>query len=328
MVNISIISKCNNNCKYCFQQDSYHDLNMMLSYDDIDDILKWSKGTSRIALLGGEPTLHPDIVRIVQRCVSEFPVVIFSNLLCKTEILEKILSIGPNIGWLVNTTTRDELKDLFEKNMKLFQKCKKEMSTGITLMMDEEYDNRSIENMVRLGKEYPDVVRHYRLGLATPFHKNKVELLCYDEPVLRFCELAKKETPNISIGFDCPTNNCQITPKTMAKLIEDYRVTQIHMVSRCAPIFDVMVDKSIKYCSSVPDDFIPIKHYREFRNARECETFLLNFKNNYLQQNGLSCMLEKRDCVNEICCGICLATTEYMRRQRIEEKNNADKTTA
>ena len=127
MVNISIISKCNNNCKYCFQQDSYHDLNMMLSYDDIDDILKWSKGTSRIALLGGEPTLHPDIVRIVQRCVSEFPVVIFSNLLCKTEILEKILSIGPNIGWLVNTTTRDELKDLFEKNMKLFQKCKKEM---------------------------------------------------------------------------------------------------------------------------------------------------------------------------------------------------------
>ena len=274
-----------------------------------------SKGSSRIAYLGGEPTLHPDIVKIIERTVREFHTVIFSNLLGKTDTIEQILKIAPDMGWLVNTTTRDELKGLFEKNIKLFRKYKKTISTGITLMMDEEYDKRSIENMVRLGKEYPDVVDHYRLGIATPFHKNKVELLCYDEPVLKFCELAKKETPNIGIGFDCPTNNCQVTPKTMAKLIEDYKVASIAMVSQCSPVFDIMVDKSIKYCSSVPDDFIPAKSYKEFRNWLECEKFLFNFKNKYMQQYGYHCLNKKEDCINRVCAGICFATTEYMRRQ-------------
>ena len=321
MVNVSIISKCNNNCKYCFQQDSYHDLNKMLSYSDIEDILRWSKGSSRIAYLGGEPTLHPDIVKILKRTVEEFQTVMFSNLLGPTKLMEQILTETPQVEWLVNTTTREELKDLFETNIKLFRKHKKTISTGITLMMDEEYDDRSIRNMIRLGREYPDVVNHYRLGLATPFHKNKVELLCYNDPVLKFCRLAKQETPDINIGFDCPTNMCQVTPKAMGEILEEYNVQSVHMVNHCSPVFDVMVDKSIKYCSSVPDDFIPVKSYKEFRNWLECEKFLYNFKNKYMERYGFHCLQEK-ECRNGVCSGICFATTEYMRRQKMEQENN------
>lgn len=315
MVNISIISKCNNNCKYCFQQDSFHKSNQMMTYEEIEDVLRWSKNTLRIALLGGEPLLHPDIYKIIERCTKEFNTVLFSNILAKTELLDSILRDFPQVNWLVNTTTREELKDLFEKNIKLFRKHKKKMSTGITLMMDSEYDERSINNMVRLGKEYPDVVEHYRLGLATPFHKNKVDLLCYDEPVLKFCKLAKQETPDIEIGFDCPTNNCQITPKVMAQLIEDYKVVEVHMIGHCTPIFDVMPDKSVKYCSSCPDGFLSAKDYRQFRNSLECEKYLINLKNTYLNQYGHYCTKEKTDCINRICDGICPATTEYIRRQ-------------
>ncbi len=320
MVNVSIISKCNNNCKYCFQQDSYHQLNMMLNYSDIEDILLWSKGSSRIAYLGGEPTLHPEILRILKRTREEYRVTVFSNILTDTKLLDQILSQCPDISWLVNTTTRDELKDLFDENIKLFNKHNVKMSIGITLMMDSEYDMRSIENMVRIGKMYPDIVDHYRLGLATPFHKNKVELLCYDEPVLKFCELAKKETPSIRIGFDCPTNMCQITPGAFAKLIEDYKVTGLHMVNRCSPIFDIMVDKSIKYCSSVPDGLIPISNYRQFRNWVECNQYLLNFKNEFLSNFPLHCHKHKNDCVNEVCSGICFATTAYMKLQESEQE--------
>lgn len=320
MVNISIISKCNNNCKYCFQQDSYHDSNQMLTYDEIEEILKWAKDSPRVALLGGEPLLHPDILRIIERCTKEFKTVLFSNILAKSDLLEKILKNYPQADWLVNTTTRDELKDLFERNIKLFRKYNKKMSTGITLMMDEEYDERSINNMIRLGKEYPDVVEHYRLGLATPFHKNKVELLCYDDPVLKFCKLAKEQTPDIRIGFDCPTNNCQITPKVMAQLIEDYRVLEVNMIGNCSPVMDVMPDKSVKYCSSCPDDFLSVRNYKEFRNWLECDKYLINMKNLYLSQYGRYCMKEKKDCINRICHGICSATTEYIRRQDMNKQ--------
>ena len=315
MVNISIISKCNNNCKYCFQQDSYHNSNQMLTYDEIEDILQWSKNATRVALLGGEPLLHPDILKIIKRCHEEFYTVIFSNILGNTNLLEEILKAAPKMNWLVNTTTRDELKDLFEKNIQLFKKYNKKISAGITLMMDEEYDERSIKNLVRLGKEYPDIIENYRLGLATPFHKNKVELLCYDEPVLKFCKLAHETTPDIPTSFDCPTNNCQVSPKVMAQLIEDYRVVDIKMIGMCSPVMDVMPNKSVKYCSSCPDGFLEVRNYKEFRNWLECEKHMLNMKNQYLAQHSYYCMHEKKDCINAVCNGICSATTEYLRRQ-------------
>ena len=66
-VNISIISACNNNCDYCFQRNSYHNSGDMLSYEEIENILKWSKGAPIVRVLGGEATLHPDIIKINQK---------------------------------------------------------------------------------------------------------------------------------------------------------------------------------------------------------------------------------------------------------------------
>ena len=65
-MNISIISACNNNCEYCFQKD-YHTQGKMLTFEELEEIFQWGITEDRIGLLGGEPTLHPDIVKIVKR---------------------------------------------------------------------------------------------------------------------------------------------------------------------------------------------------------------------------------------------------------------------
>ena len=86
---------------------------------------------------------------------------------------------------------------------------------------------------------------NYRVSIATPYHKNIVTLDSYDDVVLNFCKTASKETPNIKLRFDCPVNNCQISLKTVAQLIDNYNVDNLKM-SHCYPVLDVMADKSVK----------------------------------------------------------------------------------
>lgn len=151
MTNISIISACNNKCKYCFQQDNYHNLGQMLSYDEILDILDWISDRTKLGIMGGEATLHPDIVKILETAVHmEFEnTVIFTNLLCSKQLLFEIVKYAPEINWLINTTTRNELLDKFEENVEYLSKINnKKLTFGITLINDPEYDKRNIDKII------------------------------------------------------------------------------------------------------------------------------------------------------------------------------------
>lgn len=327
MVNVSIITKCNNNCKYCFQEGDYHERNQMLTYEDIEDILEWSRGDGRIALLGGEPSLHPDIVRIVERCASERPTVLFSNLLGPTEVFEEILSKCPQVGWLINTTTRDELVDLFERNMKVFNKHRVAVGAGITLTLDKELDTKYINNLVRIGTEYSDVVRNYRIAQATPYEEGRIDLSSFAEPIEQFCKLAELHTPWIPISLDCPTNCCQIPESDIFHFEQRYRVGKIDMTDCCHPVFDIMADKTVKHCSSQPEDVMPKKYYRDFPNHIECARYLEEIKQMYMQKYRFLCKEYHGGCDSHICHGACFAITEYIRKYMIkqEEEKNAAK---
>ena len=324
MVNVSIITKCNNNCKYCFQEGDYHKRNQMLTYRDIEDILSWSLGDGRIALLGGEPTLHPDFVRIAERCASERPTVIFSNLLGPTNVYEEILSRCPQIGWLVNTTTRDELKDLFEKNIKVFKKYGVKISAGLTLTLNKELDTKFINNLVRIGAEYSEIVHHYRIAQATPYEQGKIDLSSFTEPILEFCKRAEIYTPWVPISLDCPTNCCQIPDDDIFLFEQRYRLNRIDMINRCHPVFDIMADKTVKYCSSQPEDVMPKKYYTDFKNHIECVRYLISIRNAYFQKYHYLCKQYHGECNSTMCAGACFAITEYIRKYMLKQEEEKE----
>ena len=319
MVNVSIITKCNNNCKYCFQEGDYHERNQMLTYEDIEDILAWSRGDSRIALLGGEPTLHPDIVRIVELCAKDRPTILFSNLLGPTNVYEEILSKYPQVNWLINTTTRDELVDLFEKNIQVFKKYNVKISIGMTLTLNKEDDTKFIKNLVRIGTTYSDIILHYRLAQATPYQEGKIDLTSFKEPIEEFCKLAEKHTPWIPVSLDCPTNCCQIPDEDVFYFEQRYRLGQIHFTDQCLPVFDIMADKTVKHCSSQPEDVMPKKYYRDFANHIECSDFLERIKQMYFQKYRYLCKEYHGACNSTICKGACFAITEYIRKYMIKQ---------
>lgn len=74
MPNIAILNECNLRCPYCFADDMIenqkHDAvhqSQIMSVDDFVKVLKFLDGQpiGRIGIIGGEPTLHPDIKQIL-----------------------------------------------------------------------------------------------------------------------------------------------------------------------------------------------------------------------------------------------------------------------
>lgn len=318
-MNISIISSCNNDCEYCFQKD-YHKENKMLSYEEIDDIIQWGLSESRIGILGGEPTLHPDIVKIIKR-VKEFnSICVFTNLLCKQELLKELIEVC-GVDYLVNTTSRDELKDLFYSNIEFLyskkdylQRAQIGISLGLTLMNNEEIDSKYIDNLFNIIDTFPGLTSSIRMGIATPFHEGTFDLMNYSKPVKYMIEKVLRDYQDITIGFDCPSNNCQISPILMGECLENPRIKNFTL-GCSTPVLDVLVDKSLKYCFSFPDDFLRVNDYRRFANAEEARRWYVMRVTEYMVQNAYQCRYNKISCENKVCKGSCPAVNEYLRRQ-------------
>src|SRR5207244_6533224 len=62
-----VTDRCNLDCAYCTEYDNSR------PHPSLADLKKWIRkirdlGTMRIALVGGEPLMHPDIVELVRYC--------------------------------------------------------------------------------------------------------------------------------------------------------------------------------------------------------------------------------------------------------------------
>ena len=288
--------------------------------EEIEDIIQWGLNEPRIGILGGEPTLHPEIVKIIRKAKEVNNVCVFTNLLCKTELLEQMIEIG-GVGYLVNTTSRDELRELFYKNVAMLhskrdylQRRQIDFSFGLTLMNDEKIDTEHIENMFELINKFPGLTRHVRMGIATPFHEGTFDLMNYDGPVSYMINKIMTDYADLTIGFDCPSNNCQISPRLMGEALENPRIVNFSL--GCSePVIDVLVDKSIKYCFSFPDDFMRVDNYKRFNNSMEARQWYIRRVTEYMQANAYQCKFSKVSCENRVCKGCCPAVNEYLRRQ-------------
>lgn len=84
---VEIIQRCLNNCIYCSSNASSHSTNIL----DLDDIVRIAKsakalGVKDINISGGEPFLHPHIVKILEIFREEgLNVVIYSSGICEFE---------------------------------------------------------------------------------------------------------------------------------------------------------------------------------------------------------------------------------------------------
>lgn len=317
MINISIISGCNNKCSYCFQKDSYHKKGLMLQMDEILDIFDWAKGAPKMGILGGEPTLHPECARICAESVQRFPTMFFTNLLCKQSLLEEIINL--NMTWLINTNSRKELLGLFDENIEYINKIKPSYTIGFgtTLTGKLSEDIRYIDRLIALGKKYPDLVKIYRIALASPSPDEEYKLVNFDKSIEYFYTLLEKEKQNQVVSFDCCVNYCQLSNDIMTKIKNDPRTYGIRHFCSYAMI-EILADKSVTFCSSLPSEiFNEITTYKMFKHWVECADYIDAYVRNFMDKYSYFCK-NTTLCKSKDCSGPCFAALANLVKQ--EEK--------
>lgn len=69
MANIFLTRKCNLKCPYCFADEFVNQKNQDVTLENFKKILNFIKvdKTSKVGLIGGEPTLHPKFNEILDK---------------------------------------------------------------------------------------------------------------------------------------------------------------------------------------------------------------------------------------------------------------------
>ena len=112
-MNLMVNNYCNLHCPYCFAQEEMHSkkaMNITIeNYKIFLDFLKKNDMDS-VRLIGGEPTLHPDLDKLIQeaidyQCFSN--IVIFTNLTFSHEIARMLVEKNKDIDILLLPNIND-----------------------------------------------------------------------------------------------------------------------------------------------------------------------------------------------------------------------------
>jgi len=258
-MNFIITTHCNKGCPYCFAHENRkHDPNSYMDIEKFKRLVKKSKG-SRVKLLGGEPTEHPQFKEIVDFLIlNKIPFTLISNFLFSEEILNIILNAISRVSvtFLVNATDLD-VSDRMKKwsynyntiYKKLYKMNKEEaISIGFTLF---KKDLKYYLNYLDFVKENILNIERIRLSIAFPGNK---------EDKGNFFVINNKEIGNIFLGLikkiinmgirpslDCILFPCMFNNKEEFKFVKRFLDKTKFKCGEGAPT-DLFPDETISYC--------------------------------------------------------------------------------
>jgi radical SAM protein with 4Fe4S-binding SPASM domain len=250
MSNLSITTLCNKRCAYCFAGDTRQEdsLPLFMSdeiYEKALDHLVFS-GIKQVRLLGGEPTLHPSIITMIDKALKrKFNVLLFSNGLINKKVLsyfEKIESGKFSI--LLNTI------DPIENNAKLTnqqQLIMRILSSKVKLGINIYNRQQEYSYLLDYIDKYK-LMREIRLGISHPLLEGKNEYLhpkfysIIGKNIVSLLVEAKKR--KIKLGFDCGFVPCMFPVESYDLLGDMLKNTG----KRCNPILDLLTNGTFISC--------------------------------------------------------------------------------
>ena len=245
MANVSVTTHCNRACPHCFAFPGLRNGGERTAcmdrptYDRVLTFLRRS-GIRQVRLLGGEPTLHPDFVWMVNRAIEAgFEVMVFSNGTMPPAALDRLASLPPEkASVLLNMNAFDERDD-----SQTLSRLAARAIAGFTLCSPNPRLDRLLELVQRFS-----LSRNVRLGLAHRVVGGANTHLgpsMYDRvgrTVVAFARAAAEK--DIRISLDCGFTPCMFPEHELSELgaaAEDVGV-------RCNPIPDILPDGNVIAC--------------------------------------------------------------------------------
>ena len=274
--NIVVNSSCNLSCNYCFAKEILSN-NDFISLDNIDYIADFLKHSERkiISLMGGEPTLHPQIIPIIEKLRAKgFTVSLKSNGLWDFKIREYLSGLAENEIFVLlnlNPPSTYSQKELEILNSNLYHIKNQQLVLSINIdKTDFEY-----EYILNYAKEIK--AKYIRWSFAHPiFERTKKrinqtyfpisEYKSVSERVVEFIKKANRQ--GIMTLGDHSVIRCMFTERQYQEITENNG----EINSKCEGTIDIFPDLQVIYC--LPMYSLFEKHYlNEFGNMSMLEMF-------------------------------------------------------
>jgi len=250
MANVAVTLRCDRACAYCFVPPGLLDggASQDMKMEVFDEVVDWLMGSQigELRLLGGEPTLHPSFVQMVEKGMERgMDVRVFTHGRIRGRTLQYLSSLpADRLGVLVNVTglekeggeeteaVRDALASLGPRATLgyTFQRRSNDLSLFLDWIVESGLNPR-----IRLGMAQPVFG-----GRNLFFPVSAVADL--GEVLLRLEGMSLER--GIGLDFDCGFPACALAP------LERERTGSREETSacRCAPVPDVLPDGSAVPC--------------------------------------------------------------------------------
>lgn len=276
MANLILTTKCQRRCAYCFAQED-RTTDMEFTLDNFKKAVEFI-GTSHKAanLLGGEPTLHKDIVEMLRYLiVNDFLIQVFTNGMVSDELIDSIKNL------ISTSTLRDEqlsfgvnvneLKYRSEGETELQEKFFKSLGNYAYLsftIQDADVDLTFLHDTINNFGLQPNI----RLGMALPIfgtRSNKYIPLEEYKTVAKSIIHLSNNSPGTKIIFDCGFPLCMFTMEEINLLNMD----DDNMFSfMCGQPIDIYPDLNVINCYPLIHVYKASIH--DFKNLEELRRHL------------------------------------------------------
>jgi cyclic pyranopterin phosphate synthase len=254
MANVLLTEECVRSCPYCFAKKYMAGSDAsMLSWDDLIYIADFHEisGNKAIALLGGEPTLHPHFTDFVLYLVERgFHVNVFTSGVMEERKLEDnfkyLAKIHPDqLSFVCNVN--DPVRSPFSETehvKRFLNTFSNHIALGFNVYR-KDFDLGFIFSYInQFGLK-----RHLRLGLAHPIPGTKNKYLKPDE-IRDFGKRLMEYVPvldrlDITLGFDCGFPLCIFSEEEIGRL---FKVNKGILRFSCGPAIDIGPDMDVWAC--------------------------------------------------------------------------------
>lgn len=247
MLNIFLTYRCNLACPYCFARGLADLYPPALGRDDFARLLAWLEAypVGGVALLGGEPTLHPDLPMMLTALHERgIMTALFTNGLFPPALRAVLAEKATN--FVVNFNDRPLLSEgqrrLFHANLAYLRRQDCRLAFAKNFSADSLDYGGLLAACARYG------VRHVRYDISRPDYRQGN--VYYDLEKTRtvagtVAAFAREcEVRGIRTGLDCCIPLCFFAP-------EDREWLQAHatkFTGICHPSLDIHPDLSVSYC--------------------------------------------------------------------------------
>lgn len=263
-MNLILTNQCNNNCSFCFAKKFKTEKEQWMTLDEIKKKTASLPRGAKVSLLGGEPTLHPQIKEILEYLVSSnLEILVISNLLFSSEVRGQLLKFR-DILWLANASeiVPSKKKLWIENFISLKNNLSNNLHIGVGITL-----NNSLKDPLGLLKDLHEMTDFRSLRLSIDFSQRFENI--YHNFVLG--EQIEKIINWAGFFFIRPTIDCVIPPCLFRN---DFTVRTLYNTLNynkptCKGAYDHFPSGKISYCFPLKD-----RIYSDEKGS-------LNFKSQY-----------------------------------------------